>query len=296
MQNVPQELIDYLHTMITPTHVGGESLIALDLDAVTWEEIPDERYHGFIGRGSPSPEQTSQIYRILKPGAHVMLMSPEDCPTGHKGACALEDRGFEIRDAILVVDRPGMLHYVSKASRKERHAGCEVLAALRSEKQNYVLSESEEGALSEELAEELRAQGVTEEQLEGISEIGIPGDLIPKKYKKLFQKVEGGSYGNNHPTVKPKDVMVRLMEDLPKGSTVLDPFMGSGTTMVACLEAGVNGIGIEQSSDYIQIADARVRYWDHANAAWVANEIVSDAAPVTPPAPVGDVFDMFADE
>jgi site-specific DNA-methyltransferase (adenine-specific) len=46
----------------------------------------------------------------------------------------------------------------------------------------------------------------------------------------------------------------------PKGGVVLDPFCGSGTTLVAAVNLGINCIGIEQDADYVKIAKARVEY------------------------------------
>jgi len=43
-----------------------------------------------------------------------------------------------------------------------------------------------------------------------------------------------------------------------EGDTILDPFMGSGTTMVACVKLGRNGIGIEINPDYFAIAQRRI--------------------------------------
>lgn len=67
---------------------------------------------------------------------------------------------------------------------------------------------------------------------------------------------------NNHPTVKP----VKLMEYLvrlvtPKGGVCLDPFMGSGTTGIACRTEGFGFIGIELDPDYFKIAEARINNW-----------------------------------
>jgi len=64
---------------------------------------------------------------------------------------------------------------------------------------------------------------------------------------------------NIHPTVKPVDLMrylIRLVT--PKGGTVLDPFLGSGTTAVAAIEEGVAWIGCEREPEYLQIIEARV--------------------------------------
>jgi DNA modification methylase len=64
---------------------------------------------------------------------------------------------------------------------------------------------------------------------------------------------------NNHPTVKPIALMEYLIKMItPKGGTVLDPFMGSGTTGIACKKNGFDFIGIEKQCDYFEIAMARI--------------------------------------
>lgn len=68
-----------------------------------------------------------------------------------------------------------------------------------------------------------------------------------------------GGARNIHPTVKPVDLMrwlVRLITP-PKG-TVIDPFMGSGTTGMACKLEQVDFVGIEREANYIQIAEQRI--------------------------------------
>ena len=62
-----------------------------------------------------------------------------------------------------------------------------------------------------------------------------------------------------HPTQKPLPLMVWCLEKYSKpGMTVLDPFMGSGTTCVACKKLGRNYIGIEKEPEYIKIAEKRL--------------------------------------
>ena len=46
----------------------------------------------------------------------------------------------------------------------------------------------------------------------------------------------------------------------PEGGTVLDPFTGSGTTGVACVEEGRGFIGIEREAEYLEIARARIAH------------------------------------
>ena len=63
---------------------------------------------------------------------------------------------------------------------------------------------------------------------------------------------------DNHATPKPVALMEWCLGFLPKAQTILDPFMGSGTTLVACQRLGRNGTGIELDPDYFAIACKRV--------------------------------------
>jgi len=64
---------------------------------------------------------------------------------------------------------------------------------------------------------------------------------------------------NNHPTVKPIKLMQYLIKLItPEGGVVLDPFMGSGTTGVACKSLGFQFIGCELSQEYLEIAEKRI--------------------------------------
>ncbi len=77
-------------------------------------------------------------------------------------------------------------------------------------------------------------------------------------YVSKPSKKERGE-GNDHPTVKGIALMrwlVRLIT--PPGGTVLDPFMGSGTTGLACLEEGFDFVGVEQDEHYHEIASRRL--------------------------------------
>ena len=71
-------------------------------------------------------------------------------------------------------------------------------------------------------------------------------------------------YGNNekrfHPTQKPVKVIRRIIEKYTRqGDTILDPFMGSGTTGIACVQTGRNFIGIEIEPKYYGIAEKRIK-------------------------------------
>jgi DNA modification methylase len=65
--------------------------------------------------------------------------------------------------------------------------------------------------------------------------------------------------GNSHPTVKPIELMrwlVRLVT--PPGGLVLEPFLGSGTTAMACVYEQRRFVGIEKEADYVEIARRRI--------------------------------------
>src|SRR5690625_4652103 len=83
------------------------------------------------------------------------------------------------------------------------------------------------------------------------------GDGIGKREHNPSQK--GAYNGNNHPTVKPIDLMAWLVRLVtPAGGTVLDPFAGSGSTLVAAKREGFGFIGVELTEEYIPIIEARV--------------------------------------
>jgi hypothetical protein len=68
-------------------------------------------------------------------------------------------------------------------------------------------------------------------------------------------------HGNIHPTVKPVDLMRYLCRLVTQhGGTVLDPFMGSGTTGKAAMLDGFEFIGCEMDEQYYKIAEARIRH------------------------------------
>ena len=70
------------------------------------------------------------------------------------------------------------------------------------------------------------------------------------------------SVGNNHPTVKPVALMSYLVKLVtPEGGKVLDPFNGSGSTGMACVEHGFEYTGCELDPAYVEIATKRINGW-----------------------------------
>ena len=89
------------------------------------------------------------------------------------------------------------------------------------------------------------------------SPIGDTGSAARFFYTAKTAKAE--RQGVTHPTVKPLDLMAYLCRLVTSpGGTVLDPFMGSGTTIKAALSEGFNAIGIERDPAYFAMAEHRM--------------------------------------
>ena len=84
----------------------------------------------------------------------------------------------------------------------------------------------------------------------------------PKAVRRLQWRWHGmirqGNEERYHPTQKPLEVMKWVIELCPKAQTILDPFMGSGTTGVAAIQLGRSFIGIEREPKYFDIACQRI--------------------------------------
>ncbi len=102
---------------------------------------------------------------------------------------------------------------------------------------------------------------------------------IPQKYYRSRNNMRGANPGNvwefshvhysnknrqTHPTQKPEGLFERMiLASSKKGDTVLDPFVGSGTTLRVCQQTGRNGIGIDANSDYIAMTHERLQQEFH---------------------------------
>jgi len=86
-----------------------------------------------------------------------------------------------------------------------------------------------------------------------------------KNFYRFYRILHGGFINADkgerfHPTQKPVRLFSKIITDLTKeGDTILDPFLGSGTTAVACQNLKRNFIGIEISKEYCAIAEERLR-------------------------------------
>ena len=80
-----------------------------------------------------------------------------------------------------------------------------------------------------------------------------------KKYTAIQQGFVTEEKDRYHPTQKPLHLFKKILEDYSEeGMMILDPFLGSGTTAVACKQLKRNYIGIELSEEYCSIAKKRL--------------------------------------
>ena len=81
-----------------------------------------------------------------------------------------------------------------------------------------------------------------------------------RKAARIFNYARGSALrdGKEHPTQKPVELMKWCIDRLDSPQTILDPFMGSGTTGVACANLGRKFIGIEIERRYFDIACERI--------------------------------------
>ena len=299
MTEIPNELREYLMTMISPPADCDPVLIVTDdLGEVDWGSYENLSVHGMITVGNPE-EHMKEIDRVLRPGAHLLVIAPEDEPTGHTGACTVEDFGYEIRDAIAILDRPDDFHYIAKASPSERNAGIPELKEKQNVERLFLKEDADPVFVTEcrDLGIDLSPEEPwTESDLREMFATSDGDGSLEHGWLQNFEcrEVEiTTTHLNNHPTIKSIGIMERLLHDVPADQgPVVDPFMGSGTTGLACLRTGHDFIGIEQDAGYVKIADHRVRHWDRAVAAWNGAEITSEVQIEEDDEPVslGDFF------
>lgn len=98
------------------------------------------------------------------------------------------------------------------------------------------------------------------------SEKNLGCEELLKKSKSLMGEFKDNHpdtlRANFHPTVKPLNLIKYLINLIspPVGAIIMDPFLGSGTTSIACEEIGVNWIGIEKQPEYCEISKYRISH------------------------------------
>lgn len=210
-----------------------------------------------------------EIFRVLKPGGFAVIFS--QARLYGRLAVAAEDAGFEIRDMLgwtyegqaKAFSQDHFVRRMTHLSAAERES---ILRRLDGRKtpqlkpciEPMVLAQKPRiGTFVENWLEHEVGLVDTRQTLDG----KFPGNLMPCAKPGKAEKGEG----NEHLTVKPTALLEHLIKLFTvEGQTVLDPFLGSGSTAVAAQACDRNCIGIEIERTYVRIAEQRLQ---QANAA-----------------------------
>jgi site-specific DNA-methyltransferase (adenine-specific) len=214
------------------------------------------KFQEFMGRVS------TEVLRVLKPGGFYIAFS--QARLYHRLTVAVEDSGFDIRDMIgWTYNGHGKAFSQDHIIRKQKDL---------SEQQKEDLIKQLEGWKTPQLKPMIEPMCLGQKPFDGKfidvwREHGVglmntntlfrgeyPGNIIGISKPN---KSEKGDY-NDHVSVKPVELCEHLIKLFTQpGATVLDPFLGSGTTLVAAEHTGRNCIGFEVSPKYFDIIKQR---------------------------------------
>jgi DNA modification methylase len=212
-----------------------------------------------------------KIIRVLKPGGWFLSFSYPRI--FHRFACAVEDAGFHLRDIFIWIytqNQPkafSLNHFLKEQDEEMK----ELLRIYKVPKVKscfeliIVAQKPPEGTLLENF-KKYKVGLFNTSLIQG--ENKFPSNIITtEKINPIFDKYflidkpgkkEKGYY-NDHPSVKPIKLCKFLIElTTLENAIVLDPFMGSGTTIIASILSKRNYIGVEISKHYFNIAKRRI--------------------------------------
>ena len=198
---------------------------------------------------------------ILCPGAFAVFFSQPRLV--HRMAVALENAGFEIRDLLA-------WHFTKRSQFKAFTQDHFVEKKCMSEKEKKRITKKLGGRRTPQLRPQFETMILAQKPKIGTFvdnwveyETGLinPDVSLTGKSPSTLMTVEKPNKEkyNDHLTVKPVLLIKHLVELLSiKGQTVLDPFLGTGTTAIATQKTGRRCIGIEINPAYIEIAEKRI--------------------------------------
>lgn len=199
----------------------------------------------------------SEWYRILKPGASALVFAGRRL--AHRAICAFEDIGFTYKD-MIAWEKERAPHRAQRISIVfERRNDLDSAAKWMGWKVGNlrptfepILWFTKPYRIGGTIADNIIKNGVG-----AYNEKALTNYL--QKTDNLFKVQSRKGDVGLHPTQKPLILMKLLIElTTIKGQIVVDPFCGSGTTLVAALELERKYIGIDQSEDYCKVTESRI--------------------------------------
>jgi site-specific DNA-methyltransferase (adenine-specific) len=204
----------------------------------------------------------AQVFRVLKPGGFFISFS--QARLYHRMTIAVEDQGFEIRDMIgwtyqgqakafsqdHIIDLQKNLTADEKQQLKDQLRGWKTPQLKPCIEPMCLAQKPPEGKYIDNWQK--WGVGLMNTNAQWLDQ--FPGNIIPCSKPTVKEK---GDF-NDHVSVKPVELCSHLIKLYTQpGQTVLDPFLGSGTTMVAAEITGRNSIGFELSTKYLEIIKKR---------------------------------------
>jgi site-specific DNA-methyltransferase (adenine-specific) len=254
---------------------GSSSRVGNLPKGMKFDRNQSKQFHAFYTQVS------AEIFRVLKPGgAFLSFSSPR---LYHSMAWAMEEAGFEIRDMLGWIYTQAQVkafsqdHIIDKDKNKTDEEKAALKAACKDWKTPQLKPAIEPICLAVKPIEgryidNFQKYGTglmnTSEETK-VGEDYFPSNIIVTEpvgngLEKVFlvskpSKAEKGTY-NTHLSVKPVALIRHLMTLFTKeGSLILDPFMGSGTTALACIESKRRYMGFDINEEYIKITERRIK-------------------------------------
>lgn len=203
---------------------------------------------------------SNEALRVLKPGGFMIAFSQPRL--FHRMAVAAEDVGFEVRDMLVWEHNGGQGkaftqdHFVKKMKISEE-VKKEIIEKLQGRKTPQIRPKFEAILLVQKPKDGTFIDNWLKWKA-GL--IKVDFDLELQQSTVFNYKKPSKNEDFEHMTVKPLDLMERLIEVFTiKGQTVLDPFLGSGTTGIASLKKGRKFIGFEIEKKYVDMSIKRLK-------------------------------------
>jgi DNA modification methylase len=214
-------------------------------------------------RGVP-PEVWRECFRVAKPDA--ALISFAGGPTYHRIASGIEAAGWRVRQMWGWVYRDGMITSAYPKEGFDRLApamdpicyATKGKVLLRLEREGPAWAD---GRQNRKIGLSGRSRDYGRQQAEGHwpRSLVADGNVAGFDYFSLSRtSVALRNERVGHPNQKPLALMRWLVSKLPPGGIILDPYMGSATTVEAAISEGFDAIGIESNPDYFAIAERRL--------------------------------------